>query len=69
MNLSKERFIYAAATGLINLYYCQPLIVLNADEFKISRQCWNHRPRKQATLLVHISNQTRVFDLPKREIE
>jgi hypothetical protein len=26
-----------AATGLIvaNLYYCQPLIVLNADEFKI----------------------------------
>jgi hypothetical protein len=28
-----------AATGLIvaNLYYCQPLIVLNADEFKIQR--------------------------------
>jgi hypothetical protein len=38
MNLSKKNVLFmAAATGLIvaNLYYCQPLIVLNADEFKI----------------------------------
>lgn len=38
MNLSKKNVLFmAAATGLIvaNLYYCQPLIVLIADEFKI----------------------------------
>jgi predicted MFS family arabinose efflux permease len=38
MNLSKTNVLFmAAATGLIvaNLYYCQPLIILIADEFKI----------------------------------
>jgi predicted MFS family arabinose efflux permease len=38
MNLSKKNVLFmAAATGLIvaNLYYCQPLIILIADEFKI----------------------------------
>lgn len=38
MNLSKTNVLFmAACTGLIvaNLYYCQPLIVLIANEFKI----------------------------------
>jgi predicted MFS family arabinose efflux permease len=38
MNLSQKNVLFmAVATGLIvaNLYYCQPLIVLIADEFKI----------------------------------
>lgn len=38
MNLSKKNVLFmAGATGLIvaNLYYCQPLIILIADEFKI----------------------------------
>jgi predicted MFS family arabinose efflux permease len=38
MNLSKKNVLFmAAATGLIvaNLYYCQPLIILIANEFKI----------------------------------
>lgn len=38
MNLSKKNVLFmAAATGLIvaNLYYCQPLIILIADEFNI----------------------------------
>lgn len=38
MNLSKKNVLFmAVATGLIvaNLYYCQPLIILIADEFKI----------------------------------
>lgn len=38
MNLSKSKVLFmAAATGLVvaNLYYCQPLIVLIANEFQI----------------------------------
>jgi hypothetical protein len=35
MNLSKKCLVHIAGLIVANLYYCQPLIVLIADEFKI----------------------------------